>query len=243
MFSVRITTKCPLKDCKITNTIEIEEPSIEITEGGVPSPTMGRSGVIQLSLSHPGHTMIIDVDANGTVRKYLTVPKIDTIVDHYTVTVANKIRQNHSKLHTLLIISNDRIWKDFFIKTGSSFLDFDEIDKFSIISKEDRLEICLDKFNVVIGNDLNVIKDLNSNISLIIEEKLIKNSLDTIMENVALIDIIGIALDETRLLSSDKPLDADVIVSNLDVSSVFYMVPDQESVGLFSLEILDNLPF
>lgn len=240
---MRITTKCPLKDCRVQNTIEIEEPSIEVSEGGIPSPTMGRSGVIQLSLSHPDHTLIIDVDANGDVRKQITVPKIDTIVDHYTVTVANRIGQNHAKLHTLLIITNDKVWKDFFVKTGSSFLDFEDSDEFSIISKENRLEISLDKFNVVIGNDTSIISELNSNISLIIDEGLVKDSLNIIMENLSLIDIIGISLDERRLLSGEKPIDADIIISNLDVASVFYMVPDQESVGLFSLEILDHLPF
>ncbi|MHA2028689.1 MAG: hypothetical protein ACW99A_04885 [Candidatus Kariarchaeaceae archaeon] len=240
---MRITTKCPLNECRVSNTIEIEEPSIEVAEGGIPAPSVGRSGVIQLSLTHPGHTLIIDVDANGTVRKYLTVPKIDTIVDHYTATVANRIRQNHSKLHTLLIITEDKNWQNFFVKSGAAFLGFDDIDEFSIISKKDRLEITLDKFTVMITKNLAILSELNSNVSLIIEEKLIKEALNSIMQNISIIDIIGIALDEKRLLSSKKPLDADIIVSNLDVASVFYMVPDEESIGLFSLEILDHLPF
>lgn len=242
-FQLRITTKCPLKDCSIKNTIDIEEPSIEVAEGGIPTPTMGRSGVIQLSLSHPGHTMIIDVDANGDVRKYLTVPKIDSIVDHYNMTVANRIHQNHSKLHTLFILTKDKNWRTFFIQTGATFLEFDDIDDFAIISKPDKLELKLDKFNVIISNDLSILSELQSNISLIIEENLLGNSLNTIMENISLIDIIGVALDEKRLMGNEKPLEADVIITNLDVASVFYMVPDKESIGLFSLEILDHLPF
>jgi hypothetical protein len=240
---VRITTKCPLNECRVSNTIEIEEPSIEVAEGGIPAPSVGRSGVIQLSLTHPGHTLIIDVDANGTVRKYLTVPKIDTIVDHYTVTVANRIRQNHKKLHTLLVITENKDWQSFFIKSGASFLEFEDIEEFTIISKKDSLEISLDKFSVLITKNLEILSELNTSVSLIIEEKLIKEALNSIMQNISIIDIIGIALDEKRLLSSEKPLDADIIVSNLDVASVFYMVPDEESIGLFSLEILDHLPF
>ncbi|OLS19327.1 MAG: hypothetical protein HeimC2_41630 [Candidatus Heimdallarchaeota archaeon LC_2] len=240
---MRITTKCPLKDCSIKNTIDIEEPNIEIAEGGIPSPSYGRSGVIQLSLSHPGHVIIIDVDANGDVRKYLTVPKIDSIVDHYNMTVANRIHQNHSKFHTFFVLTKDKNWREFFVQTGSNFLEFDDIDDFAIISKPNYLELRLDKFSVIISDNLDIINELQSNISLIIEENRLSTSLNTIMENISLIDIIGIALDEKRLMANEKPLQADIIITNLDVASVFYMVPDKESIGLFSLEILDHLPF
>ena len=244
---MRLTTACPVDGCNEKNIIEIDTTVEEQVDSKIPRPIGSRSGVVQFSISHPNHTLILDIDNNGTIRKHLAIPKIDTIVDHYISTVANQIKQHYNKLHTLLIVSEDPLWLDFYTKVAGVLLSDFKGEAFTSKILKKQLAFNFDKFSVIISKNANLLTDLNTNVSLIIDQKFLKETqiMSTIKQNLSILDIIGISLDYQHLLSeTNEPLEnVDILITELQIASAFYMVPDLESVGLFSLEILDNLPF
>ena len=243
---MRITTTCPLPECRETNVIEFENEIKPQEESSIPTPNrLNTVGIIQLSLTHDDHTLIIDVDHEGNIRKYSTVQKIETVTIHYIATVANRIKMMLDSKTKIIIVSRSALWKKFLLLLMNQIInDFnEEIAILKVTQKE--IHITLNDLIITYNDFTEFTRGIEDNSILILDQNLFNNEdiVKLLKDNIEKITALGIALNHTLAnFDPDSKMDkVDVIIKNQDLASVQYMIPDLESVVLFMLEILDKI--
>ncbi|MCH8905576.1 MAG: hypothetical protein IH840_00675 [Candidatus Heimdallarchaeota archaeon] len=200
-----------------------------------------------MSLSHEDHTSVIDVDHEGNIRKYSTIPKLESIVIHYIVTVANRMRQMMNKKQKIIIVSRSRLWKTFMVNLITHVVNTFQDANVTVKKSPKEFYLQLNNLTIFYNDFMEFTQGIDYETTLVLDQQLFNNPdvVKVISNNIDKIQVIGVALKHTlaNLDFDDNMDEVDIIIQNHDIASVYHMIPDLESVALFMLEIIDKISF
>lgn len=156
---MKISVFCDV--CNKTSFVEYEPDQTTTSQdsGVIPIPNLKKnsSGLVQLSVAHSDHILLLEVDRNGDVRKSSTVSRVghETVMAQFLAMLISIVKQKSLKDQlNCVMVSNNPIWDEIFTYWGFQSLvehirtpDTNHPRDNSVIMKHDYLEIQSHQFS------------------------------------------------------------------------------------------------